>query len=78
MSSCTSSIPVDINKVREQIIALQDAIAQGATSVRYQDKMVTYRSIADMIRTIDYLKGLIGEGCSSAFGSNTVINDERL
>jgi len=34
----------------EQYIALCEAIAQGALSVKYGDKEVTYRSLNEMLR----------------------------
>ena len=34
----------------EQLDALKAAIAQGALSVKYADKEVTYRSLDDMMR----------------------------
>lgn len=33
----------------EQLNALTEAIAQGARTVKYQDKEVTYRSLKDML-----------------------------
>lgn len=36
----------------EQYSALQAAIAEGALSVRYADKSVTYRSLDEMMRIL--------------------------
>lgn len=38
-----------------QLDALDDAIASGALTVKYQDKTVTYRSLADMLRLRDLM-----------------------
>ena len=35
----------------EQYNSLSEAIASGALTVKYADKEVTYRSLADMLRT---------------------------
>ena len=38
---------------QQQLIDLEKAIAQGATSVQYQDKRVSYRSLDEMRRIRD-------------------------
>ena len=38
-----------------QIAAINAAIAAGATSVSYEGKSVTYRSLDDMLKTVAYL-----------------------
>ena len=44
----------------EQYQALQAAIAEGALSVRYADKSVTYRSLDEMIRILKLMANDIG------------------
>lgn len=39
----------------EQYQGLQAAIAQGALTVKYQDKLVTYRSIDEMVRILNMM-----------------------
>ncbi len=44
----------------QQIEALEAAIAEGVTSVQYQDKKVTYASIDDMIKALNIMKQQLG------------------
>ncbi|WP_350649565.1 hypothetical protein [Pseudomonas sp. HY13-MNA-CIBAN-0226] len=44
----------------EQYQALQAAIAEGALSVRYADKSVTYRSLDEMIRILKLMANCLG------------------
>ena len=44
----------------EQYQALQAAIAEGALSVRYADKSVTYRSLDEMIRILKLMAAELG------------------
>ena len=44
----------------EQYSALQAAIAEGALSVRYADKSVTYRSLDEMIRILKLMANDLG------------------
>jgi hypothetical protein len=46
---------------QEQIHTLEQAIAEGALSVKYGDKQVTYRSLAEMIRTLEMMKESLGQ-----------------
>lgn len=39
-----------------QIMALNAAIASGVTSVSYEGKSVSYKSLNEMIQTVAYLK----------------------
>lgn len=39
-----------------QIIAINNAIAAGVTSVSYEGKSATYRSFDEMIQTVAYLE----------------------
>lgn len=43
----------------EQITALETAIAQGALSVKYSDKEVTYRSLEEMLKILSIMKGAV-------------------
>lgn len=40
--------------------ALNAAIAQGATSVRYGDRQITYRSLAEMLQLRQQMAGELG------------------
>lgn len=44
----------------EQYEALNTAIAQGALTVKYGDKEVTYRSLTDMLRTRNLMAKELG------------------
>lgn len=44
----------------EQYNALQAAIAEGALSVRYADKSVTYRSLDEMMRILKLMATELG------------------
>ena len=44
----------------EQFNALQAAIAEGALSVRYADKSVTYRSLDEMMRILKLMATELG------------------
>ena len=39
---------------------LEKAIAKGVKSVKYTDKEITYRSIDEMLKARDFLRGLLG------------------
>ncbi|RYJ63241.1 phage head-tail joining protein [Pseudomonas songnenensis] len=41
---------------REQYDALKEAIAGGELMVRYADRHVTYRSLSEMIRTLNLME----------------------
>lgn len=45
---------------QEQLTALEDAIAQGALRVRYSDKEVQYRSLAEMLQLRDMIRQELG------------------
>lgn len=50
---------------QEALDALEEAIAHGALRVKYTDKEVTYRSLADMLQLRDLMRrclGLTGTG----------------
>lgn len=40
----------------EQLIILDESIAQGALTVKYADKEVTYRSLSDMLQLRDLMQ----------------------
>jgi hypothetical protein len=44
----------------DQLIALDEAIAQGALIVRYADKEVQYRSLDDMLKLRDLMVREVG------------------
>lgn len=44
-----------------QLDSLEAAIAQGATVVRYGDKHVEYRTVADMLRLRNLMKRELGQ-----------------
>lgn len=44
----------------EQYQALVSAIAQGATTVKYGDKEVTYRSLNEMLRLMGVMETQLG------------------
>ena len=43
-----------------QLTALENAIAQGALTVKYQDKTVTYRSLSEMLQLRETMKKELG------------------
>ncbi len=52
----------------EQYSALQAAIAEGALSVRYADKSVTYRSLDEMMRILKLMATELGVNASNCGG----------
>lgn len=44
----------------EQVETLEKAIAQGATSVQYADKRVSYRNLDEMVQTLQMMKTELG------------------
>jgi len=49
----------------EQLEALEKAIAEGILSVKYSDKMITYRSLDEMLKSRDLMRrslGLLNDG----------------
>ena len=44
----------------DQLDALETAIAQGALSVRFSDRSITYHSYAEMIRLRDSMRSELG------------------
>ena len=44
----------------KQLASLEKAIADGVLIVKYSDKMVTYRSLDEMIRTRDIMRRELG------------------
>lgn len=44
---------------QEQITALESAIAQGALTVEYGDKKVTYRNLDEMLKILNMMKGIV-------------------
>lgn len=44
-----------------QLSALEEAIALGATTVKYADKEVTYRSLSDMMQLASTIRSQLGQ-----------------
>ncbi len=44
----------------EQLTALEEAIAQGAMQVKFQDKEVRYQSVNDMLLLRDVMRRALG------------------
>lgn len=45
---------------QDQLTALDESIALGATTVQYTDRTVTYRSLSDMMKLRDMIKRELG------------------
>jgi hypothetical protein len=59
---------------QQQHDALERAIAEGASSVQYEDRRVTYRSQAEMLSLLAAMKrslGLTSPRATTAFKSTT-------
>ncbi len=52
----------------EQYQALSSAVAEGALSVRYADKSVTYRSLDEMLRLLKLMANELGINADTAHG----------
>jgi hypothetical protein len=44
---------------QEQFDALEAATAEGVLSVQYQDRKVTYHSLAEMLRLLDQMRNYL-------------------
>lgn len=44
----------------DDIALLEKAIAQGTLRVQYADKLIEYRSLGDMLRTLDLMRKDLG------------------
>lgn len=53
---------------QNQLNALEAAIAEGALTVKYQDKSVEYRSLADMLKIRDIMKTDLGLNANNGGG----------
>lgn len=53
---------------QQQLAALEAAIAEGALTVKYADKAVTYRSLDEMIRIRDMMRDDLGLSAGSGGG----------
>ena len=40
--------------------ALEQAIGSGALTVKYEDRLVTYRSLADLLHALEIVKASLG------------------
>jgi len=56
---------IDMAYTQEQLDSLESAISQGVLEVKYADKTVVYRSLADMMKIRDMMKAELGTGKSS-------------
>ncbi len=45
---------------QQQLDALEAAIAQGTTKVKYQDREVDYRSLSEMMQLLTFMKVSMG------------------
>lgn len=45
---------------QDQLTAIESAIASGTLTVRMADRLVTYQSLADLIRLRDLMRGELG------------------
>jgi hypothetical protein len=52
-----------------QLAALEEAIAEGVTTVQYSDRQVVYRSLTDMLRLRDVMRRDIGLLASDGTGT---------
>jgi len=57
---------------QQQLTALEAAIADGALTVRYADKTVTYRSLDEMLRIRDMMRDALGLSGSEAGSARMV------
>lgn len=51
---------------QEQLQALEEAIAQGALTIEYGGKRITYRSLDEMMRLRELIKKTLGTGTAGA------------
>jgi len=52
----------------EELEAIERGIASGTLTIRYADKVRTYRSLDDMLRIRELIRGALGAGTSAATG----------
>jgi hypothetical protein len=57
---------------QENLDTLNAAIVTGATQVQYGDKMVTYRSLNDLMRLRGLIVAELSGGSTVSFGRRTV------
>jgi len=56
-------IPPPLAITQETLLTLQQAIASGVRTVRFQDRTIEYASIDDLIKAANYLQQLLaGQG----------------
>lgn len=58
---------------QDQLTALESAIAQGALSVRFADRTVTYHSLSEMLKLRDTMRAELGVS-SPATARSRIIN----
>jgi len=57
----------------EQVAALEAAIAEGALTVKYADKQVTYRSLDEMLRILGIMRGDLGLDGDTGAGRGGIV-----
>lgn len=55
-----STINCPTGYTTEALAELQAAIASGASKIQYRDKTIEYRSLKDMLATVDLMKRALG------------------
>lgn len=48
---------LDLATVQARITTLEEAIATGQLNVKFEDRSVTYRTVDDMFRVLQWLEG---------------------
>ena len=59
----------------EDLAALETALAKGVRIVKYADKEVTYRTVAEMIQIRDMIRRSLG--CDNARGARRVATTNK-
>lgn len=63
---------------QENLLALEEAIADGALKVKYTDKEIEYRSLAELLKIRDLMKNALGQnqkcpGSRGLFGGKRIV-----
>lgn len=61
---------------QKQHDALERAIAEGAETVRYEDRTVTYRSLDDMLKLLASMKASLGMNAGATLGFKATTDKE--
>lgn len=59
-----------------EIAALQAAAASGELTVESNGERVTYRSTTDLLKTLDYFRGLAAQASGSSGSASTLASYE--